>query len=60
LPFGIGGNIDNIKITLFISLPLIALAIPFAISLYEPEKHKVIIKTGYLKDLIITLKKEVF
>ena len=59
LPFNILNNIDNFKITLFIWLPLIALAIPFAFSLHEPKKHKTIVKKWYLTDLLITLKKEV-
>jgi hypothetical protein len=42
------------------SLPLLALAIPFAFSLYEPKKHKTIVEKGYLNDLMVTLKKEVF
>lgn len=59
LPFWIFESVDNLRLTLFISLPFLFLAIPFAFSLYEPNKHKSIIKKWYLNHMFVTLKEEV-
>ncbi len=59
LPFNFFSNIDNIRLTIFVSLPFLFFAIPFALSLYEAPHHKKTIKKGYLQDLFLVLKKEV-
>ena len=54
----IGGFIAeiNFRWTFFAILPFLALLIPLTISMYEPKRHKLIFKKGYLWELLEILK----
>jgi MFS family permease len=54
----IGGFIGeiNLRYTLFASIPFFTLPVLLTLSFQEPQRHKLIIKKGYLKELINILK----
>ena len=54
----IGGFIGeiNFRWTFFAMLPFLVLLIPLAVSMYEPRRHKLIFKKGYLWELLRILK----
>lgn len=54
----LGGFIGNINYrwTFYLMLPFLALVIPISFSLKEPKRHKLIIKKGYLIELIKIIK----
>ncbi len=58
----LGGFIAKIDLryTLYTSIPFFALLIPTALSIYEPKRHKLIFKKGYIWDLFKIIKNYIF
>ncbi|MCK5475327.1 MAG: MFS transporter [Candidatus Pacebacteria bacterium] len=54
----IGGFVGKIDLrwTIYLSIPFLALLIPLSFSLKEPKRHKTIFKEGYLFELFKTIK----
>jgi len=52
--------VDPLRLTIFLWLPLSFVAVPIAMSFYEPKHHKRVLEKWYIQDLLITLKKEIW
>jgi len=54
----IGGFVGKIDLrwTIYLTVPFMALLIPLSFSLEEPKRHKVIFKKGYILELFKTIK----
>jgi MFS family permease len=54
----LGGFIAKVDLryTLYASIPFFAMMIPLALSMQEPERHKLVFKKGYTRELLKTIK----